>query len=86
MMAHFAELDSNNQVKRVIVVNNNVLDNAEGLDGEATGIAFCQSIYGEDTVWKQTSYNNNFRGYFAGIGTFYDPDKDEFVDSIEITE
>jgi hypothetical protein len=81
-MAHFAELDSNNQVTRVIVVNNNVLDNAEGLNGEALGIAFCQSLYGEDTVWKQTSYNNKFRGQFAGIGVFYDPIQDKFVDSI----
>jgi len=78
-MAHFAELDSNSIVQRVIVVNNEVLNNAQGLEGEATGIAFCQSLFGEDTVWKQTSYNANFRGRYAGAGMKYDPVKDEFI-------
>jgi len=77
-MAHFAELDDTSKVLRVIVVNNEVLNNAEGLDGEATGIAFCQSLYGENTMWRQTSYNANFRENFAGIGFLYDPIRDGF--------
>ena len=76
-MAHFAEL-KDNVVQRIIVINNEVLGNAEGLTGEAIGIAFCKSLYGADTDWKQTSYNNNFRGRYAGVGMTYDPDKDEF--------
>ncbi len=69
-MAHFAKLDSNNIVERVIVVNNG--DSGGGdLDTEATGIAFCKSLLGSDTNWKQTSYNLNFRGNFAGIGYTY---------------
>ena len=78
-MAHFAKLNSDNLVEQVIVVNNDVLNNAEGLDGEGLGIAFCQSLFGEGTVWKQTSYNANFRGRYAGAGMTYDPVKDEFI-------
>lgn len=70
-MAHFAQL-SNNVVTQVIVVNN------EEVPDEATGIAFCKSLFGEDTEWKQTSYNANFRSKFAGIGDIYDPVADEF--------
>ena len=77
-MAHFAELDANNLVLRVIVVHNNeLLDN--GVESEAKGIAFCQSLFGANTIWKQTSYNGNFRGMYAGIGYSYDPVNDVFV-------
>jgi hypothetical protein len=84
-MAHFARVE-NNSVREVIVVNNEVLGNAEGLTGEAIGIAFLKSLYGENTDWLQTSYNGNFRGRYAGAGMVYNPVKDEFVTSIEITE
>lgn len=70
-MAHFAQL-KDNVVTQVIVVNN------EEVPDEATGIAFCKSLYGEDTEWVQTSYNANFRGVFAGIGMTYDPAEDIF--------
>lgn len=78
-MAHFAELDGNNVVLRVIVVNNDVIQNLPFPESEPIGIEFCQSLYGEDTIWKQTSYHANFRSLFAGIGLVYDPVKDEFV-------
>lgn len=78
-MAHFAELDENNVVLRVVVVNNDVIQNLPFPESEPIGIEFCQSLYGEDTIWKQTSYHANFRGLFAGIGLVYDPVKDEFV-------
>jgi hypothetical protein len=78
-MAHFAQLDNSNTVTQVIVVNNDILNNAEGLDGEAIGIAFCQSLYGVDTNWKQTSYNSNFRKNYAGVGDLYDSIRDAFI-------
>lgn len=78
-MAHFAELDETNTVIQVIVVNNEVLNNSEGLDGEGLGIAFCQSLLGDNTKWTQTSYNANFRKNYAGIGYIYDPIKDAFI-------
>jgi len=70
-MAHFAQLNKDT-VSQVIVVNNEVIGNAAGLDKEAVGIAFCQSLYGADTEWAQTSYNANFRGKYAGIGDTFD--------------
>lgn len=77
-MAHFARLE-NNIVTEVIVVNNEVLENKNFPESETIGIVFCKSLFGENTEWKQTSYNNNFRGIFAGIGTIYDPDLGEFI-------
>ena len=85
-MAHFAKLDSNNIVTQVIVVNNEVLENKSFPESEPIGIAFCKSLYGEDTTWLQTSYNNNFRERFAGIGIYYDSVKDIFTDPEEIKE
>lgn len=78
-MAHFAQLDDNNTVTQVIVVNNEVITDADGNEKEVLGIAFCQSLYGDNTKWLQTSYNGKFRGKFAGIGMKYDQSKDEFV-------
>ena len=69
-MAHFAKL-SNNLVEEVIVVSDS--DSGGGtLDTEAVGISFCQNHIGDNSsVWKQTSYNRNFRGNYAGIGNTY---------------
>ena len=83
-MAHFAQLDENNVVTQVIVINNNelltqkVATSDDGyisvstVESEKKGIEFCQSLYGANTKWVQTSYNGNFRGKYAGIGDTYD--------------
>jgi hypothetical protein len=77
-MAHFAQLDENNKVLQVIVVvNEELMEN--GAESEAKGIAFCKSLLGEDTNWVQTSYNENIRKNFAGIGFLYDPIRDAFI-------
>lgn len=76
-MAHFARVEDN-IVRQVIVVNNEVLENKEFPESEPMGIAFCKSLYGEDTQWLQTSYNSNFRGHYAGVGTIYNPGPDSF--------
>ena len=78
-MAHFAKLDENNVVLTVIVVNNNVVQNLSFPESEPIGVEFCQSLYGADTIWKETSYNANFRGIYAVIGGSYDPSLDIFV-------
>lgn len=78
-MAHFAELDENNIVIRVIVVNNADICDAYGNESESIGISFCQSLFGLDTKWVQTSYNHAFRGCFAGIGFKYDTYQDIFI-------
>jgi hypothetical protein len=77
-MAHFAEI-KNNTVARVIVINNEVITDENNIEQEALGIAFCKSLYGNDTQWVQTSYNGIFRGQYAGVNMIYDPVADEFV-------
>ena len=78
-MAHFAEIDENNIVLRVIVVNNEVIQDENGVEQEKIGVEFCQSLYGKDTQWVQTSYNNSFKGRYAGIGMIYDTKTNEFI-------
>lgn len=78
-MAHFAKIDENNIVLEVIVVSNEVLNNLPFPDSEALGISFLTTWSNGYTNWKQTSYNNNFRKNFAGIGFKYYPNLDGFV-------
>lgn len=75
-MAHFAKIEDG-VVRQVIVVNNEVLLDSEGVEQEALGAAFCEELFGG--TWVQTSYNANFRGLYAGVGMLYDSLKDEFV-------
>ena len=77
-MAHFVRM-TGNICGQNIVVNNDVITDDKGIEQESIGIAFCKSLYGEDTEWLQTSYNNNFRGKYAEPGDVYDPELDEFV-------
>ena len=76
-MAHFARLE-NDKVVQVIVVNNDViLEN--GTESEEKGIAFCQSLFGEESIWKQTSYNGTIRKNFASLNYTYDAIRDAFI-------
>lgn len=79
-MAHFAKIEDG-IVREVIVVNNEVLLDSEGVEQEALGTAFCEELFGG--TWVQTSYNGNFRGKYAAIGDIYDPVIDEFKTSVE---
>lgn len=76
-MAHFAELDSNNVVLRVIVVGNKDTADANGVEKEHIGAAFCERLFGGN--WKQTSYNGNKRKNYAGIGYTFDATRDAFI-------
>jgi hypothetical protein len=76
-MAHFARINESNIVEEVIVIANEVLLDDDGIEQEAIGAQFCADTFGG--TWVQSSYNNNFRGCFAGIGLPYDPIKDEFI-------
>ena len=84
-MAHFAELESKTDptgftsdthlvVKRVVVVGNDVVPSDEHIDGET----WCINFFGGGT-WKQTSYNNNFRKQYAGVGYVYNTSKNKFL-------
>ena len=76
-MANFAQV-TDNLVRSVIVVNNSDCGGGEYPDSEPIGQAFIADI-GIEGDWLQTSYNNNFRGQYAGQGMTYDPVLDEFV-------
>jgi hypothetical protein len=66
-MSHWAELDQNNIVLRVLVGDNNEPDEGE---------AFMNSLGG---TWVKTSYNGTIRKNFAGIGMTYDEQRDAFI-------
>ena len=78
-MAHFAQLNEANIVQKVIVVNNDTIENKPFPESEPIGIAFCTSLFGENTIWKQTSYNSSFRKNYAGIGYSYNAIIDAFI-------
>ena len=78
-MAHFAELNQNNEVLRVIVVANEDTSDQNGVEDETIGVAFCKKLFGSNTNWKQTSYNGNFRKRYAGIGYSYNEELDAFI-------
>jgi len=78
-MAHFAQLDDNSIVTQIIVVDNADIEDDNGNESEAVGVLFCQSLFGSDTNWKQTSYNGNIRKNYAGIGYTYDSSRDAFI-------
>ena len=72
-MAHFAKLGAGNIVLSVHVVSNDVATT------EQAGIDFLNNLYNNRDVCKQTSYNNNIRKNFAGIGFKYDQTRDAFI-------
>jgi hypothetical protein len=72
-MAYFAELDNNNIVLRVLSVDNVNVEDLPFPESEPVGVAYLQNIFGPDGVWKQTSYNKNFRYNYASIGFTFDP-------------
>jgi len=77
-MAHFCKLDENNVVTQVIVVDNkDITDPFTGQEDEILGVAFCKKLLGGN--WVQTSYNNNLRVRYAGIGYSYNKTLDAFV-------
>jgi len=77
-MAHFAKIGLNNKVLEVLVVNNEVLKDSNGVEQEVNGVDFLTKLTGW-AIWKQTSYNANFRKNYAGIGMTYDEDRDAFI-------
>lgn len=77
-MAHFARIE-NGVVTQVTVVKNDILLDGNGDEQESLGVSFLQNLFGSDTSWKQTSYNNNLRKNFAGIGYSYDSARDAFI-------
>ena len=63
-MSHFAKIDKDNTVTQVIVSEQDFINSGK---------------VGDSFLWVQTSYNNNFRKQFAGIGYTYDKANDVFI-------
>lgn len=79
-MAHFARLGERNIVVEVLVIANTDCLDENGNESEAVGIAYCKSLFGADSKWVQTSYNNNMRGVYASVGFCYDETNNVFFD------
>ena len=77
-MAHFAQLNEANIVIDVVVVNNDVITDADGIEQEQLGVEFLSQL-NNGGWWKQTSYNNSFRKNYASIGMTYDSGIDAFI-------
>jgi len=82
-MAHFAELDANNTVLRVVIIpNDKLVHPTTGFESEVLGEAYCINTLGHSengVKWLQTSYNGKIRSHYAGIGFTYVTDIDAFV-------
>ena len=78
-MAHFAKLDEDGLVLEVHALNNEVVNNLPFPESEPLGVQFFIEWSGGRSNWKQTSYNNNFRNNYAGIGYIYDAGLDAFI-------
>jgi len=78
-MAYFAKLGTGNIIEKVISINNSVITDSNGVEQEKLGSDFINKLYNTRDVWKQTSYNNNIRKNFAGVGFQYDQTRDAFI-------
>ena len=80
-MAHYAELDINNKVIRVLTAcNQDIATHGGELSEEAANYFGTYTPFSENGVkWVQTSYNNNFRKQYAGIGYTFDSTKNKFI-------
>lgn len=77
-MAHYAKIGLNNKVIEVQSVHNDVLLDSNDVEREINGLDFLTKLTGW-AVWKQTSYNGNFRKNYAGVGHTYDETRDAFI-------
>ena len=77
-MATFAKIGLNSKVIEVLSVHNDVLKDANGEEQEVLGVDFLTKLTGW-AIWKQTSYNNNIRKNYAGVGYSYDEARDAFI-------
>lgn len=76
-MAHYAQIDADGTVLRVVVIDNKDCSDAFGVEKEHIGAAFCESLFGG--TWKQTSYNGRIRKNYAGTGYKFDAQRDAFI-------
>jgi hypothetical protein len=87
-MAHFAEIDTNNNVINVIVINDEDLLNDKGIADETLGVTLCHQLVASsiNNRWVQTSYSGSFRGNFGSIGMEYDETLDIFREHMPLID
>lgn len=78
-MAHYAELNNNNEVIYVAYLENKIITDENGNEVDILGLHHLHKHHGSDRKWVRTSYNGNFRGTYACIGSIYDEEKDIFI-------
>lgn len=87
-MAHYAELNAENEVVDVVFLSNDIITDENGEEQEALGIQHLHTHHGAEKTWVQTSYNRNFRGnyaflgggYYTGVRTMGEESVDVFLD------
>jgi ketosteroid isomerase-like protein len=78
-MAHYAELNENNEVIYVAYMGNEIITDENGNEVEELGIQHLHTHHGADRRWVRTSYSGSFRGKYAGLGDTYREDLDMFI-------
>lgn len=78
-MAHYAELNENNEVIYVAYMDNEIITDENGNEIDELGIQHLHTHHGEHRRWVRTSYGGNFRGKYAGLGDIYDENLDIFI-------
>lgn len=78
-MAHYAELNENNEVIYVTYMDNEIITNENGEEDEQLGIDHLHFHHGANRRWVRTSYSGSFRGKYAGVGSIYNSDLDIFT-------
>lgn len=78
-MAHYAELNQNNEVIYVVYMDNEIITDENGNEVEELGIQHLHTHHGADRKWVRTSYGGNFRNKYAGLGDTYREDLDMFI-------
>jgi len=78
-MAHYAELNENNEVIYVAYMDNETITDENGNEIEQLGIDHLHFHHGPERRWVRTSYGGNFRGKYAGQGDIYREDLDMFI-------
>ena len=78
-MAHYAELNENNEVIYVVYMDNEIITDENENEVEELGVTHLHTHHGTDRRWVRTSYRGNFRNKYAGLGDTYREDLDMFI-------
>ena len=78
-MAHYAEINENNEVIYVVYMDNEIIMDENNNEVEELGVQHLHYHHGVNRSWVRTSYSGSFRGKYAGVGDTYREDIDMFI-------